>query len=76
GILKAGAAFVPLDPAYPAERIDHILADTGLALLLTHSDQLAQWYEFSGATLLLDQELPGWTPLPDNPPCRAEPAQL
>jgi amino acid adenylation domain-containing protein len=76
GILKAGAAFVPLDPAYPAERIDHILADTGLALLLTHSDQLAQWYEFSGATLLLDQELPGWTPLPDNPPCRAQPAQL
>ncbi|MBC8932817.1 AMP-binding protein, partial [Escherichia coli] len=22
------------------------------------------------------QELPNWTPLPDNPPCRAEPANL
>ncbi|VWB89747.1 non-ribosomal peptide synthetase [Burkholderia lata] len=76
GILKAGAAFVPLDPAYPAERINHILGDTGLSLLVTQSSQLAQWYEFSGVTLLLDQELPGWTPLPDNPPYRAEPAHL
>ncbi|HHX4647844.1 TPA: non-ribosomal peptide synthetase, partial [Burkholderia contaminans] len=76
GILKAGAAFVPLDPAYPAERINHILGDTGLSLLVTESSQLAQWYEFSGVTLLLDQELPGWAPLPDNPPHRAEPAHL
>ncbi|MEN2470509.1 amino acid adenylation domain-containing protein [Burkholderia sp. GS2Y] len=76
GILKAGAAFVPLDPAYPAERINHILGDTGLSLLVTQSSQLAQWYEFSGVTLLLDQALPHWTPLPDNPPCRAEPANL
>ena len=55
GILKAGAAFVPLDPAYPAERINHILGDTGLSLLVTQSNQLAQWYEFSGVTLLLDE---------------------
>ncbi|HLD68435.1 MAG TPA: amino acid adenylation domain-containing protein, partial [Pseudomonas sp.] len=27
GILKAGAAYVPLDPAYPAERLAHMLAD-------------------------------------------------
>ncbi|WP_010095780.1 AMP-binding protein, partial [Burkholderia ubonensis] len=37
GVLKAGAAFVPLDTAYPAERINHILGDTGLSLLLTQS---------------------------------------
>ncbi|WP_143137264.1 non-ribosomal peptide synthetase, partial [Burkholderia ubonensis] len=76
GVLKAGAAFVPLDTAYPAERINHILGDTGLSLLLTQSSQLAQWYEYAGVTLLLDQELPGWTPLPDNPPCRAAPEHL
>ncbi|WP_143135333.1 non-ribosomal peptide synthetase, partial [Burkholderia ubonensis] len=76
GVLKAGAAFVPLDTAYPAERINHILGDTGLSLLLTQSSQLAQWYEYAGATLLLDQALPGWTPLPDNPPCRAAPEHL
>ncbi|WP_256251600.1 non-ribosomal peptide synthetase, partial [Burkholderia ubonensis] len=76
GVLKAGAAFVPLDTAYPAERINHILGDTGLSLLLTQSSQLAQWYEYAGVTLLLDQELPGWTPLPDNPPRRAAPEHL
>ena len=33
--LKAGAAYVPIDPEYPDERIAYILADSGLKLLLT-----------------------------------------
>ena len=35
GILKTGAAYVPLDPNYPQERIDYILEDAGAKLLLT-----------------------------------------
>ncbi|MGB3204689.1 MAG: amino acid adenylation domain-containing protein, partial [Crinalium sp.] len=35
GILKAGAAYVPLDPAYPQERLAFILEDTQAAVLLT-----------------------------------------
>ncbi|HTF86333.1 MAG TPA: amino acid adenylation domain-containing protein, partial [Cellvibrio sp.] len=35
GILKAGAAYVPIDPAYPRARIDHILDETGIELVLT-----------------------------------------
>ncbi|GIH27167.1 hypothetical protein Aph01nite_54770 [Acrocarpospora phusangensis] len=31
---KAGAAYLPLDPAYPAERLDYILADSGAKVLL------------------------------------------
>src|SRR5690606_30501968 len=31
-ISKAGAAFVPIDPGYPAERIAHILGDSGARL--------------------------------------------
>ncbi|GKS69671.1 non-ribosomal peptide synthase domain TIGR01720/amino acid adenylation domain-containing protein [Nitrosomonas sp. PY1] len=34
--LKAGAAYVPLDPDYPRERLAHIAQDSGIALLLTH----------------------------------------
>ncbi|HXM54657.1 MAG TPA: amino acid adenylation domain-containing protein, partial [Candidatus Dormibacteraeota bacterium] len=35
GALKAGAAYVPLDPAYPAERLAHVVADAGAAIVLT-----------------------------------------
>lgn len=31
---KAGAAYVPLDPAYPAERLAHILGDASISLVL------------------------------------------
>ncbi|MET3441657.1 amino acid adenylation domain-containing protein [Variovorax paradoxus] len=36
-ILKAGGAYVPLDPQYPAERLAYMVADSGIALLLTQS---------------------------------------
>src|SRR5215472_9161348 len=34
-VLKTGAAYLPLDPSYPAERLSFILADAAPALLLT-----------------------------------------
>jgi non-ribosomal peptide synthetase-like protein len=37
-ILKCGAAFVPLDPTFPAERIAFIAEDAGLKRLLTTTD--------------------------------------
>ncbi|MGQ4491199.1 amino acid adenylation domain-containing protein, partial [Streptomyces sp. SAS_281] len=36
-VLKAGAAYVPVDPAYPAARIAYLLQDTRPSLLLTTS---------------------------------------
>ncbi|SIO44250.1 non-ribosomal peptide synthetase [Paraburkholderia phenazinium] len=34
-IMKAGAAYVPLDPSYPAERLAYMIGDSGIDLLLS-----------------------------------------
>jgi amino acid adenylation domain-containing protein len=38
GIMKAGAAYLPLDPAYPGARLDTILADARPALVISSRD--------------------------------------
>ncbi|SDD50751.1 surfactin family lipopeptide synthetase A/fengycin family lipopeptide synthetase D [Paenibacillus sp. CF095] len=51
-ILKSGAAYLPIDPLYPEERIRHMLIDSGAALLLTQEESTI----FSGETLNLSDE--------------------
>lgn len=43
GILKAGAAYVPLDPLAPAQRLGYIARDCGLRCLLTHQQKAREW---------------------------------
>ena len=56
GVLKAGGAFVPLDPDYPRERLSYMVEDSGLQWLITSSD-LAERLPLSStvAPLYLDQ---------------------
>lgn len=39
-ILKVGGAFVPLDPAYPHKRLNHIVLDAGIRVLICTSQSL------------------------------------
>jgi amino acid adenylation domain-containing protein len=38
GVWKAGAAYVPLDPEYPEQRIAHILLDSGCKILINEAE--------------------------------------
>jgi len=51
GILKAGGAFVPLDPAYPMERLTVILEDSRSPVLLTQ-DRLAESFAENGPHII------------------------
>ena len=61
GILKAGAAYVPLDPGYPKDRIEFMLSDSSARMLLTSKKY--QDHFNSGATELLIED--AWAQL-DN----------
>jgi len=55
GILKAGAAYVPLDPSHPQQRIDDILRDSQARLLITRRS-LAQRVPEQTCVLWLDDQ--------------------
>src|SRR5262249_19102487 len=52
GVLKAGAACVPLDPAYPLDRLKFIVTDGGIEWLVTAGEAAEQLLEGSVAQIL------------------------
>ncbi|MEO8716844.1 MAG: amino acid adenylation domain-containing protein [Burkholderiales bacterium] len=55
GILKAGAAYLPIDPAFPPARIAFMLADAGVSLVVTQSAFLPALPTGSLRALCLDR---------------------
>ncbi|MBJ6760929.1 amino acid adenylation domain-containing protein [Myxococcaceae bacterium JPH2] len=56
GILKAGAAYVPLDPTYPRERLAYLLEDARGPALVAHSHLLASLPPYDARVVCLDTE--------------------
>jgi amino acid adenylation domain-containing protein len=56
GILKAGGAYLPIDPDYPQDRIEYIINDSRVTLLVTNTNQ-AENVNFKGGWLRLDREV-------------------
>ncbi len=78
GILKAGAGFLPLVPAYPDERIDYCLQDAACAFLITteqiKSQRKALWQGKTYQVLTVEELLK--TPQETNPDLSIAPEHL
>ena len=69
GVMKAGCAYQPLDPTYPAERLNFMMKDAGVRFLIADAELLSIVDEYKGEVLLTKdiQQLPKATELPEGP---------
>lgn len=57
GLVKAGAVYVPLDPAYPMDRLQYMATNSELNLVLASSTQESKAREIGREYLVLDDDL-------------------
>jgi amino acid adenylation domain-containing protein len=70
GILKAGAAYLPIDPAYPQERIDYMLKDSSSKIMVTAPGLFEKLLIVNCQLLMVNENLPKRRRL-NNPPKEA-----
>ncbi len=55
GVLKAGAAYEPLDPSYPSERLEFMISDASAKLLIAERSLMSLVPNYKGPVLYLDE---------------------
>ena len=68
---KAGGAYLPLDPDYPVKRLEWIMDDARIRVLLTRTDLLARLPSAHPHTVCLDSEGEAIARLPETPPANS-----
>lgn len=67
GIMKAGAAYVPINPRHPRQTMEYMIDNAGIEVLLVNSDTVASVATFGGELFILDVELESLTTPVSNP---------
>jgi amino acid adenylation domain-containing protein len=57
-VMKTGASYVPIDPAYPKQRIEFMLKDSGARVLITQHRLRMRLPEHGGQTVFMDRDSP------------------
>lgn len=71
GVMKAGAAYQPLDPTYPMDRLAFMMEDAGVELLIADESLLSLVPQFKGK-VLLTKDIPSLPPAEE--PGKTDPA--
>ena len=58
-VMKAGASYVPIDTAYPKQRIHFMLSDSGATILITQYGFRTRLPEHAGQTIFIDRDRAG-----------------
>ncbi len=76
-ILKTGAGYVPLDPAYPADRLEYMCSHSGLKLIVTESELTARVEQFDKPMIVIDTAIEEINQQSASPvDCPATPADI
>ncbi len=73
-VLKAGAAYVPLDPAFPGDRIAFMIQDSAMPIVVTQRSLQASLPDCEAAQLVLDDF--DFSATVERSSCSAEPGNL
>ncbi|WP_094531648.1 non-ribosomal peptide synthetase [Pseudanabaena sp. SR411] len=66
GILKAGAAYVPLDQDYPDDRLELMLTDAGVRFVITQQQQAERFAKHGHEIICLDSEWEEISQIPNS----------
>ena len=67
GVLKAGGAYLPLDPDYPVDRLTYMLTDAGALVLITEEGLSARFSDYGGSVFHIDSSMDDLDGYPETP---------
>lgn len=76
GIIKSGAAYLPLDPSYPRERLEYMVADSKAKFILNRSENPVSFGDSEAQNLDIHALLETHASMQENPTRQIETDQL